>query len=219
MHASAIEVEADAVELVARSREGDQGAFRELVERFQGYAFRLAFRLLADEDEARDVTQEAFIRVWRHLDRYEPRTRFSTWMYRIVTNLAYDRLRAGRRRKRVVDAVTLDAQESRAPDSAALHENAELAGRIGELVDELPPKQRVVFVLRDLHGLTVQEVAEMLNTAPGTVKANLSYARQKLRERLSAAGTQVTHKNDQVNGTDRPERTLREGAHDAMQEG
>ena len=219
MNAGPIEVQTDAVELLARSREGDQGAFSDLVERFQGYAFRLAFRLLADEDEARDVTQEAFIRVWRHLGRYEPGTRFTTWLYRIVTNLAYDRLRAGRRRRRALDAAGEEAQEFSASDAAAMHENRELARRIEVLADELPPRQRVVFVLRDLHGLSVQEVAEILNTATGTVKANLSYARQKLRERLGAAGRKVTQTGEHTDGAERPEPGLPEGAHDAMQEG
>jgi RNA polymerase sigma-70 factor (ECF subfamily) len=219
MSTGPIEVGTDTLELLVRSREGDQRAFGDLVRRFQPYAFRLAFRLLADEDEARDVAQEAFIRVWRHLERYEPQTRFTTWLYRIVTNLAYDRLRAGRRRRRALEAAVAETRELGTSDSAIRHENQELASRIGALVEELPPRQRVVFALRDLHGLSVAEAAEILNMAEGTVKANLSYARKKIRERLYGARERVVKGSEHTEGAEGPERAIREGAHDAMQEG
>jgi len=170
--------------LIDRSKRGDQEAFRELVEAHQSYAYRLAFRLLPNEDEATDVVQEAFIRVWRHLGRFRPGTRFQTWLFRIVTNLAYDRLRAGRRRERAMESFAVDGADRSEGRLEARISDQEMAERIAELTDDLPPRQRITFVLRDLHDLSVAEVAAITGMASGTVKANLSYARRRIRERL-----------------------------------
>ena len=85
-------------EIIERSRRGEREAFRVLVEHHQSYAFALAFRLVCDEDAAKDIVQESFIRVWKHLSEYRPTVKFTTWLYRIVVNLSYDRLKTDRRR-------------------------------------------------------------------------------------------------------------------------
>jgi RNA polymerase sigma-70 factor (ECF subfamily) len=168
-------------DLLDRCLRGERQAFRQLVEGSQRYAFRLAFRMVWDEDEAREIVQEAFIRVWKHLPAFDRNTRFTTWLYRIVVNLSHDTLRR-RARGRMVpldDAATLVSTEQ---ESTLI--NRDLAARVRALAEDLPPAQRTVFVLRDLQDLSIEETAEVLSMSPGAVKANLCYARRRIRERM-----------------------------------
>jgi RNA polymerase sigma-70 factor (ECF subfamily) len=182
----------DTHDLIVRSKEGDPGAFRQLVEYYQGYAYALAARLLADEDDARDVVQESFIRVWKHLVKYDPRARFTTWLYRIVTNLSYDRIKANTRRARVI-APGSDEVIASAPDPVRSTEQdvqtEQTLNEINDLAGDLPPRQRIVFVLRDLHDLSIREVSEITGIPSGSVKTNLYHARQAIRGRLTKART------------------------------
>jgi RNA polymerase sigma-70 factor (ECF subfamily) len=92
-------------ELIVRSRDGDLTAFQQLVEQYQGYAFTLAFRMLGNEDEANDTVQETFIRVWKHITKFNFSSKFTTWLFRIVTNLRLDRLKSGKRKNNVISSV------------------------------------------------------------------------------------------------------------------
>jgi len=157
------------------------------VEEYQGYAFSVAFRILCDEEEARDVVQESFIRIWSSLPRYNREMKFTTWMYSIVAHLCYDKLRTRKKRgTTALDAVdpSLLASVAVEHNPERLYSNKELAGAIEMLTDKLPPKQKIIFVLRDLQGLSVSEVSEILRLSESSVKANLVYARRFLRERL-----------------------------------
>jgi len=179
--------DAETRELIRRSREGDENAFGELVGRCQGYAWRLAVRLLGSEEEARDAVQESFISIWRHLDRYDDRTAFTTWLYTIVTNRCRDVLRARRRQRRYLVPDT--GREAAGGPVVPASDTPPGAGgglmhRIQDLCDRLPPRQRLVFVLRDLHELNVREVTRITGMSPGAVKTNLSHARKKLRQWL-----------------------------------
>ena len=171
-------------QLTEKCGKADVNAFKELVRQYQPFAFALAMRLLADEDEASDVVQESFVRVWKHIDQYDPRKKFTTWLYTIVTNLSLDRLRAIRRNHRLffprdeyrdTDGVQV------ADDIVEIQSNRELAAMIRSLTAELPVKQRLVFTLRDLQDLSVEEVAEITNMSIGSVKTNLHYARRRIR--------------------------------------
>lgn len=175
-------------EILDRCIGGDLSAFRPLVEEYQGYAFAVAFRVLCDEEEAKDVVQESFVRVWKNLSHYNREVKFTTWMYSIVTNLCYDRLRSRKKRKTtVVDGVdpSLFASLTAEDNPERLYNNKELAGVITMLTEKLPPKQKIVFVLRDLQGLSVHEVSNILQLSEGSVKTNLVYARRYLREQLT----------------------------------
>jgi RNA polymerase sigma-70 factor (ECF subfamily) len=175
----------DAVrELAGKCVEGDVNSFEKLVRQFQSFAFALAMRLLADEDEASDVVQESFVRVWKHIDRYDPRKKFTTWLYTIVTNLSLDRLRALRRNRRLFfsrDEYSDTDEVQVADDIVEIQSNQELAAMIRSLTVELPMKQRLVFTLRDIQDLSVEEVAEIADMSIGSVKANLHYARRRIR--------------------------------------
>lgn len=173
-------------EFIERSKRGDSDAFRHLVEGHQSYAFTLAFRLVCDEESARDVVQESFIRIWKHLHEYDPAVKFTTWLYRIVVNLSFDHLKMDKRRKRVMENEQ-ELDERFALDNNGTEQgfvNRDLAERIRSVAARLPLKQRLVFVLRDLNDLSVQETAEALAMSGGSVKANLSYARQAIRKHM-----------------------------------
>ncbi len=173
--------------IVLRSKEGDMSAFEQLVKHYQDYAFALALRLLGDEEEAGDAVQETFIRVWKHMKSFDMRSKFSTWLYRVVTNLCFDRLKARKRRQRVI-AQNPDKKEifetGGDHDLEDDHIKKELADLIMGLADELTPKQRIVFVLRDLQDLDIKEVSHIAGMSVGSVKSNLYYARQSIRQRL-----------------------------------
>ena len=176
--------------LILRSKQGDRDAFRELVDAHQQYAFALAFRVLCDEDDARDVVQESFISIWKHILEYNPRNLFTTWMYRIVTNKAKDRLKANIRRENVMsrDVPAMNA----ASGSNMLDQelaNKDLAERIRSLAENLPITQRLVFILRDIQDLSVPETAEALSISQGSVKTHLSHARAYLRRAITDIDT------------------------------
>lgn len=173
-------------ELAARAQDGDGPAFVELVSLTRQKAFSLAFRLLGENDDARDVTQEGFIRVWENLQRYNRGSRFEPWLYRIVTNLAIDRLRARKRwwgLFRRTEEVASDEQPAVLETEDAVA-NAELASLIKSVAQLLPEKQRLVFILRDLQDCSVAEVSSILHISQESVKTNLHYARKHIGEVL-----------------------------------
>jgi RNA polymerase sigma-70 factor, ECF subfamily len=182
MHPPASQQQARDAATIERCRSGERDAFRELVERYQAYAYALAFRLVCDDERSRDIVQESFIRAWRHLDGFDLSKRFTTWLYTIVVRLAYDDIRGERRRRFLIADRGHDQ-----PSGEDLLEgvaNRELAEKIRSLVEGLPPTQRMVFVMRDLQDLSVEETAEALSLSASSVKANLSYARRRIRERM-----------------------------------
>ncbi len=178
-------------ELVARCREGDAAAFASLVSLHEHMVFNLAARLLGDGEEARDVAQEVFLQVYRRLGRFEGRSSLKTWIYRIVVNQCHNRRRFWHRHGRDrEDALDERFMPSRAPGSrlpgpyeqACAHERARTVQRA---LLGLPFQQRSVLVLREVEGLSCEEVAAALGIPDGTVKSRLSRAREALRRRLA----------------------------------
>ncbi len=162
-------------------------AFRALVEQHQQYAFALAFRILCDEDEAKDAVQEGFIKIWKHIDTYNPGMEFTTWIYKIVTNSAIDRLRA-QKQINTVPIETLGESIGRIQNHN--HErdadNADLARLIRAISEKLPITQKLVFILRDIHGFPSKEVERILDLPENSVKSNLYHARKAVRGKLNA---------------------------------
>jgi RNA polymerase sigma-70 factor (ECF subfamily) len=164
----------------------DIHAFTRLVELTQSYAYRLAFRLLRSEDDADDVTQEAFIRVWQNLGTFNYHKSFTTWLYKIVTHLCLDHLKSRSRRNKLFKSPS-QCEEEASPGShcpEADYDNRDLASHIESLVHHLPLKQQAVFILRDLQDLDIKEVSSILGMSAGAVKSNLYYARQAIRTNL-----------------------------------
>jgi len=171
---------------VRSAQEGDEEAFAQLVRRHSGGLHRAVARVLADDSEAWDVVQMAFLKAWQRLDRYDPRYSFSTWLYRIGTNLAIDLLRSRSSRERTHKAGTehrlrLVGAGEATGSRAEIHE----ADRIlSEVVEVLTPQQRSAFVLREMHGLETAEVAEVLGCSATTVRNHIFQARKALRREM-----------------------------------
>ena len=177
--------------LIERCVAGDDAACSDLVAAHQRTVFNLALHLLGDRDEALDVSQEVFLRVFRTLSRFRGQSALRTWIYRIVVNPVHNRQRWWRRRRRA-DLVSLhnppqhfghlEATREVLPDR--LLASKETAARIWAAMEQLPFDQRTALVLREIDGLRYEEIAFTLNVAVGTVKSRLTRARQALREEL-----------------------------------
>jgi RNA polymerase sigma-70 factor (ECF subfamily) len=169
-------------ELISRSCHGDLSAFRLLMESHQRYAYAVAFRLLHDTENAKDVVQEAFIRVWKNRKGYRPEVRFTTWLYRIVANLCFDRLKMESRRRRWLGHLDVlkgdEASDMNLDDEMG---NVDLSRRILREAEKLPPKQYLVFQLRDVQDFSIEEIAGVAGMSINSVKANLCYARRRIR--------------------------------------
>ncbi len=170
--------------LVSKSLKGDLDAFRSLMEFHEDYAFALAYRLLHDEEDSKDVVQEAFIRVWNNLPRYRKEVKFTTWLYKIVTNLCYDRMKMDARRRRVLGFFN----RSDVPDGTDVHkrlEDTDLLEYVRSAIRLLPPKERLVLQLRDLQDFSIDEIADLTDMSVASVKTNLCYARKRIRSIMS----------------------------------
>ena len=173
-------------DIIKQIKKGNQSAFKSLVEEYQQYAFTLAFRILCDEAEARDAVQDSFIKIWQKIRTYDGKAKFTTWMYRIVTNTAIDRLRSIKRIRHInIDDVTDKLDALHQDDSSIKLENNELAQMIRFISEGLPEKQRLVFIMRDLQGLLTSEVQEILEMSESAIKSNLYHARREIGARLS----------------------------------
>ncbi len=179
--------------LVELAQKGDRRAFRKLVERHQRRAFAIAFGLVRDEDDAREIVQEAFLRVYRNLERFKGGSSFFTWLYRIVTNLAIDLMRKPARREAELHDEPQIADDADAfpfvssidgADPVDAIRRREIGGRIQQALDALPPYHRAVILMREVEGMSYQEMAEAMQVSKGTIMSRLFHARQKLQRAL-----------------------------------
>jgi RNA polymerase sigma-70 factor, ECF subfamily len=185
------EVESGEAALIARCTIGDEAACAELVAAHQRMVYGLAFNLLGNRDDALDLSQDVFLRVFRTLSRFRGQSALRTWIYRIVVNQARNRQRWWRRRHRA-EQVSLDdylrnfgdleARQDILPDR--LLASKETAAKIWQAMDRLPFEQRTALILREVDGLRYDEIAYSLDVAVGTVKSRLTRARQALRAEL-----------------------------------
>lgn len=190
------EVSGGEAALIQRCASGDEMAFAQLVSEHQRMVVQLAVNLLGDRDEALDLSQEVFLRVFRTIARFRGQSTLRTWIYRIAVNQARNRHRFWRRRHRA-DQVSLDVHvathgefRSRAdagPDRVFAQK--ELAAQLQSALDGLPFDQRTAIILREVDGLSYDEIAYSLGVAVGTVKSRLTRARQTLRFELREART------------------------------
>jgi RNA polymerase sigma-70 factor (ECF subfamily) len=183
-------------ELVARARAKDFGAFEELVDRYDDKIYRLAFRFVRNETEAKEIVQDTFLSVWRKLDTFKGDSQFGSWLYRVAANAALMRLRAQRRHPEVsTEELPIDYLDNyghlpntaenwaKRPDDEL--QSDELRRRIQKAVDGLPEIYRTVFLVRDVDGLSTEETAEVLQISVPTVKTRLHRARLALRDAIS----------------------------------
>jgi RNA polymerase sigma-70 factor (ECF subfamily) len=191
--------------LVGRAQAGDKQAFRQLVERHQRRALGLANALVRNESDARELVQEAFLRAYKNLGSFQGGSAFYTWLYRIVSNLAVDHLRKpGRRESEYLDEralaqspgglASLPRMEGADP-MEALHRR-ELASRLQEALEALPPYHRGVILMREVEGMSYEEMAEAMGVSKGTIMSRLFHARQKLQKALSGCYAEVRAEED-----------------------
>ncbi len=173
-------------ELIRGAQRGDERAFEELVHRHEERAVRVAMALVSGREDARDLAQEAFLRVFRNLERFDFEHEFTTWLYRIVTNLAIDHLR--KRRPAVSttaeqeEEADLDLADPDGPAPSASLEQMETAERVRACIDRLAPHFRSVMILRELEGLPCQEIARIVGTTHVTVRWRLHRGRKLFLE-------------------------------------
>jgi len=175
--------------LVRQCKRGDMDAFGELVRRHQQSVFNFCLRLLRNAEDAEDIAQDAFVQAYRNIKKFQPRAKFSTWLFTIAKNLSLNLIRdekRGTRRMVPIDdgleGVTLATAAADQPDSEAIEH--ETAAVVREAIDRLSPDHKLVIVLRDLEGLSYKEIGQMINCRSGTVKSRLSRARAGLKEVL-----------------------------------
>jgi RNA polymerase sigma-70 factor (ECF subfamily) len=185
-------VSRDERSLVARAMSGDREAFDELVRPRWERMFRIALRVVGEREEAEDVAQRSCLRLWQTLGSYRPDEELDAWVYRMVTNLAIDSLRRRRVRRDQSAVVRSEDHLLRVSDPAPDPERRvlaeELERALQEVTDDLAPRQKAVFVLARVEGLTAPEIARLLDMAPSTARNHLFQARahvaRKLRERF-----------------------------------
>ena len=184
-------------ELVRRAKVGDQDAFSQLVEANQNKIYTLAVRMTGSPEDGADLAQEAFLRAWRTLPSFQEESSFSTWLYRLTSNLCIDFLRKEKRRKTAVTTLSLDSDEDDAsPTEVPDHrftpeselERKELRSAVDRGLAQLSDEHRQVLVLRELEGLSYTEIAAHLELEEGTVKSRIARARLALRKILLEDG-------------------------------
>ena len=178
-------------ELVALAQQGDRRAFEELIERHKQKAYHIAFGFARDREEAKDLSQEAFLKAFTYLKNFDGRSSFYTWFYRIVVNVCLDykrrtkRTSAGEFDERIENQMEPSHNPARplAPEQQVLA--GQLARKVNAALQTLPAKQRTAFILKNHQGLSIREIAETMETAEGTVKVHLHRAVTALRQSLA----------------------------------
>ncbi|MFE8602879.1 RNA polymerase sigma factor [Archangium violaceum] len=187
----------DDLTLVKRVRGGDQRAFKLLVERYQRKVYAVALGMLKDKEEAMDVSQEAFVKVYKYLDHFKGDSSFYTWLYRITVNICIDVMRrkgaSGGETEEFDESVVNDLSEARIgalgsrlgtnPQKSALRR--ELAEKIQEALAAVPEKHRAILLLREIEGMSYEDLSRTLDIPKGTVMSRLFHARTKVQKILS----------------------------------
>ena len=179
--------------LVQQARQGDEGAFAALVEQNQGRIYHLALRMTGNPDDAAELCQEAFLNAWKGLGKFQGESSFSTWLYRLTSNACVDLLRReGRHRGAAGPSLNDEESDLHLPDDAPgpqeQAERRELREQIETALQALTPEHRQVLVLREMHQLSYDEIAQVLKLDVGTVKSRINRGRKRLRKILLESG-------------------------------
>lgn len=184
----------DEKQLIQQAAAGDAAAFEALVLRYQAQVYSLAYRMVGNEADAQDLAQEAFVRAWRALDSFQFSSQFSTWLYRLTSNICIDFLRAQKKRKHVSLTVLQDDEQQQwdMPDQKPLPEEQIIATEeheaLANAIAALDPEHRQVLILRIVNDCSYQQISQIMGIREGTVKSRLSRAREQLRKKLAQSG-------------------------------
>ena len=193
----------DEKKLIDRILSGDQDAFSTLMQAYEDKVYNLCLRMCADREEAKDLAQEAFIKAWRGLKFYKQEAAFSTWLYRLTSNVCIDFLRQKKRKAAVSLAAPEDEQidipdPAPRPDELVLQKQRNEA--VAEAMSQLEDEFRLVLALRVVQERSYEEIAEIMDLKPGTVKSRLARAREKLRKVLLKNGNDFFDGNVESDG-------------------
>lgn len=189
----ALRVENDDAELVRRGRAGDRDALRQLFERYQRRLLAVVVGMVRNPEDAREIVQDTFVRAFRNLEGFKGDSSFYTWLYRIAVNRAIDlRRRTSRHQSTEFDESVATGEEftisaggaAGSGDPFEAVRNRELGRKIGEAIESLTPDHRAVILLREIEGLSYEEISEVMDCSLGTVMSRLHYARKKLQAKL-----------------------------------
>jgi RNA polymerase sigma-70 factor (ECF subfamily) len=175
------------IEIIEECRKGNLPCFRKLVEGSSPFAFKVAFRMLGDEFQAKDVVQESMITIWESIKKIKSADSYKTWLYRIVVNKCYDQLRKRKRNPEFnADEKTWTLISNKITEEPFIEmENRETAKIINLLTEKLSPKQKAVFVLSDLEEMSNEEISSITGMSRANIKSNLHYARRKIGELIN----------------------------------
>ena len=171
-------------DLGKRLASGDEEAFNETVERYSRKVYGLCYRILRDEEEAKDMTQDVFVRIYTKRKSFKGRSSLYTWIYRIALNLCFSHLKRGRAKTVPLDEVEGILAARPADDGGR---QADLAAVVERVLDELPPKQRAVFIMRFYDKMSFKEISQATGTSVGAAKANHHFAIERLRKLVGEA--------------------------------
>jgi len=178
-------------ELVRESRRGNKEAFRDLVERYQRKILSVALGMVQNRDDALELTQETFVKAYENLGKFKGESSFYTWLYRIVVNLAIDARRRGRRHPTVAieerpggDEFSTALADRELVDPYQQVRAREIGRRVSEAINELTPDHKAVILLREVEGLSYEDISRVMQCSKGTVMSRLHYARKKLQAKL-----------------------------------
>jgi RNA polymerase sigma-70 factor (ECF subfamily) len=187
---------ADRAGVLARARQGDEEAFRMLVEQHSRSVFRLAYRMTGNEQDAEDVVQESFLRAYKQLGRFESRANFGTWLYRITANCCVDLMRSRQARHDQSRGESLESVETLSagdgPDPERLAESAEIEHRVQAAIGDLSPLERAAFTLRHYEGRSIDEISATLGLGTSAAKHSVFRAVKKLRASLAPLRRQTS---------------------------
>jgi RNA polymerase sigma-70 factor, ECF subfamily len=173
-------------ELICQAADGDLNAFRKCVELFGPRIHSIGYQMTGNSEDAKDIAQEVFVKLYHSLDKYDSSYLFSTWLYRMTVNLAIDYKRKHARHKYItIDEINDNSVlRDKNPEPDKYTEQNEFHGAIEKLCDQLSESQRQVFVLRDLQGFTTDEISQILECKSSTIRVHLAKARLRIRESL-----------------------------------
>ncbi len=181
-------------DLVIKIKNGDQDAFEQLVHRYEGKIYSVAYRFMGNHADAGDLAQDTFIRMYQALPGFRGDSSFATWLYRIAANACRDELRKKQRRRNVSMDEMIEASPANIPTAASEYspeeavQRQEIRHQVQECLNRLSDDHRLILVLREIQGLSYEEIAGLLDCSLGTVKSRISRARNALKERLKEQG-------------------------------
>jgi RNA polymerase sigma-70 factor (ECF subfamily) len=180
-------------ELINKAQNGDESAFNELVCRYDRSVLSLALKFVNDKDDAKDIYQEVFLRVYRGLKKFQFKSEFSTWLYRITTNVCLTFIKSGKKQlmmridndmeTELIDNIAGSDDKNNSPEEFFLRN--EITNNVNEALEKLSPKQRMIFILKHYEGYKIREISQMMDSSEGTIKKYLFEATHKLRNHLS----------------------------------